>query len=104
MARNDIDNINEDRKEMLRSIALLYAFTYPDFVSDLSESGLTAEEIGLCVLYLIGYSLKEMDNFLSAPSILHINLDIRRKLDLPTNGIKLKTKLKEMFEEHYHQA
>ena len=100
-ARHDIESIDNDRQETLRSIGLLYALTYPDFISELSAAGLSSEETGLCVLYLLGYSLKEMNDYLLMPSISHINLSIRRKMNLENNGIKLKTYLKALFEKHY---
>ena len=56
------------------------------------------------MLYLLGYSLKEMNDFLSAPSIHQINISIRKKMDLPPNGAKLKTVLKEIFDRHYPEA
>ncbi len=101
MARQDIDSINEDRREMLESVFLFYAITYPSFVQELANAGMTSEEIGLSVLYVLGYSLKEMNDFLSAQGIRQINLSIRKKLDLAPNGVKLKTKLKDMFEKYY---
>ncbi|MBQ6556498.1 MAG: hypothetical protein IJP39_06880 [Bacteroidales bacterium] len=104
MARKDIEHINEARKETLRSLFLFYAITYPDFIRELADKGLSSEEAGLCVLYLLGYSLKEMNDFLSAPSIHQINISIRKKMDLPPNGAKLKTVLKEIFDRHYPEA
>ena len=42
MARQDMDSINKDRKEMLTSVFLFYAITYPDFVKVLADAGMTS--------------------------------------------------------------
>ncbi len=101
MARQDMDSINKDRKEMLTSVFLFYAITYPDFVKVLADAGMTSEEIGLCVLYLLGYSHKEMNDFLYSQGIRQINVSIRKKLNLAPNGVKLKTKLNDLFDKYY---
>ena len=101
MARQDMDSINKDRKEMLTSVFLFYAITYPDFVKVLADAGMTSEEIGLCVLYLLGYSHKEMNDFLYSQGIRPINVSIRKKLNLAPNGVQLKTKLNDLADQYY---
>ena len=101
MARQDMDSINKDSKETLTSVFLLYATTYPDFVKVLADAGMTSEEIGLCVRYLLGYSHKERNDFVYSQGIRQINVSIRKKLNLAPNGVKLKTKLNDLFDKYY---
>ena len=96
-SRKDIEHIDEGRKELLRSVGMVYALSYKDFVSRLLDYGLTAEEVGLCALYVSGYSLKEMNDYLHTGSIIHINGNIRKKIGPSIEGLKLHTWLKQVF-------
>ncbi|MBO4671321.1 MAG: hypothetical protein J5640_05705 [Bacteroidales bacterium] len=98
-ARKDIEHIDEGRKEMLKNIGMVYALSYPHFVSKLLEYGLSAEEVGLCSLYIAGYSSKEMNTYLHTGSILHINGNIRKKIGSTVEGVKLQTWLKQVFSD-----
>lgn len=95
--RKDLEHIDEGRKEMLRSIGMVYALSYPTFTETLVSYGLSSEEVGLCALYVAGYSTKEMNDYLHSGSILHINGNIRRKIGEPVEGLKLHTWLKQTF-------
>lgn len=95
--RKDLEHIDEGRKEMLRSIGMVYALSYPAFTETLVSYGLSSEEVGLCALYVAGYSTKEMNDYLHSGSILHINGNIRRKIGEPVEGLKLHTWLKQTF-------
>lgn len=95
--RKDLEHIDEGRKEMLRSIGMVYALSYPTFTETLVSYGLSSEEVGLCALYVAGYSTKEMNDYLHSGSILHINGNIRRKIGEPLEGLKLHTWLKQLF-------
>lgn len=97
--RKDIEHINKARKEMLKSVGMIYALSYPVFTERLVGHGLSAEEVGLCALYVAGYSSKEMNDFLSTGSILHINGNIRKKIGGPVEGLKLHTWLKQLFQD-----
>ena len=96
-SRKDIEHIDEGRKELLRSVGMVYALSYKDFVSRLLDYGLTAEEVGLCALYVSGYSLKEMNDYLHTGSIIHINGNIRKKIGPSIEGLKLHTWLRQVF-------
>lgn len=97
--RKDIEHINKARKEMLKSVGMIYALSYPVFTERLVGHGLSAEEVGLCALYVSGYSSKEMNDFLHTGSILHINANIRKKIGAPVEGHKLHTWLKQLFQD-----
>lgn len=97
VSRKDIEHIDEGRKELLRSVGMVYALSYNDFVSRLLDYGLTAEEVGLCALYVSGYSLKEMNDYLHTGSIIHINHSIRKKIGPSIEGLKLHTWLRQVF-------
>ena len=84
---------------MLATIGLIYAAVYPGFVSRLSKLGLTAEEIGLCCMYVAGYSSKEIEDIKYANKLYQQNTIIRKKLGLSPNGEKLSSWLRVLFEE-----
>lgn len=90
---------NDKRKDMLCSIGLMFAASYPEFVLKLSRLGLSAEEIGLCCMYVSGYSAKELNSQKNSNKTYLDNAAIRQKLGLDPNGIKLSTWLKALFEE-----
>lgn len=95
----NLKDINNKRIQMRSSIGLIYAALYPGFVSALSRKGLTAEEIGLCCMYLAGYSSKEIDIDPFSNNLYQENRQIRKTLGLPANGIKLTTWLRNLFED-----
>lgn len=99
-SRKDLEHIDEGRKEMLKNIGMIYALSYPHFVSKLLNYDLSAEEVGLCSLYIAGFSSKEMNTYLHTGSILHINGNIRKKVGPSVEGVKLQTWLKKQFAEH----
>ena len=84
---------------MLKSIGMIYALSYPVFTSRLVNYGLSAEEVGLCALYVCGFSSKEMKDYLHTGSILHINGSIRKKIGESVDGMKLNTWLNKLFSE-----
>ena len=94
-----LKEMNEKRKDMLSGIGLIYAATFPVFVSKLTRYGLTADEIGLCVMYLSGYSAKELNYYKNTYLAYQTNTVIRKKIGLDANGTKLATWLKQLFEE-----
>lgn len=100
--RNKLKATNEKRSDMLCSIGLIYAASYPKFVSKLSSYGLTATEIGLCCMYLSGYSAKELNYKNNTTQSYKENLVIRQKIGLEPNGIKLTTWLKDLFDVSVH--
>ena len=96
-SRSELAKLEESRKEMLRNIGFMYAMSYPKFVSELSSKGLSAEEIGLCSMYLSKYSTKELIEGPHSGRLYRLNTTIRSKLNLPANSIKLSTWLRNLF-------
>ena len=96
---SNLVGLNKERHNMLSAIGIVYSSAYPRFVSDLSSRGLTADEIGLCCMYISGYSAKELDNRITPNKQYHDNSSIRTKLGLSPNGEKLSSWLRELFEE-----
>ncbi len=68
-----------NNQDFLKNIGLIYALSYPSFVSGLVKYRLTPEEIGLCSLYASGYISKEIQDVVSS-SIYRTNTSIRNKL------------------------
>ncbi|MBP5720854.1 MAG: hypothetical protein J6W82_07290 [Bacteroidales bacterium] len=101
--RKGLEKLDEDRKNMLRSIGMLYALTYPGFVYELTRYSLEAEEIGMCALYLCGYSSKELSDLLVRGDIYHLNSGIRAKIGEPVGSTKLHVWLRTVFEHSQHQ-
>lgn len=98
--RKGLEKLDEDRKNLLRSVGMIYALTYPGFVSELVSYSLTPEEIGLCSLYLSGYSSKELADLLSRGDIYHLNSAIRSKIGESVQNTKLFVWLRTRFAEH----
>lgn len=97
--RKGLEKLDEDRKDMLRSIGMIYALTYPHFVQELTRFSLSPEEIGMCALYLSGYSSKELSDLLARGDIYHLNSGIRAKIGEPVASTKLHIWLKTLFEQ-----
>lgn len=89
--------MNEANLEMFRSVGLIYAMTYPEFVAELVKYGLSSEEIGLCAMYISDYSTKELPKISKSGNIYLINGEIRKKLQIPANGEKLGHWLQNLF-------
>ena len=75
-----VAKLAEDRTKMLESLGLMCALVHPKFARLLADSGLDAEEIGLCSLYVSDYRPKELPDILGKGSIYHRNTEIRAKL------------------------
>ena len=93
--------MNEANLEMFRSVGLIYAMTYPEFVAELVKYGLSSEEIGLCAMYISDYSTKELPKTSKSGNIYLINGEIRKKLQIPANGEKLGHWLQNLFVSVY---
>lgn len=78
---------------------MIYALTYPHFVQELTRFSLSPEEIGMCALYLSGYSSKELSDLLARGDIYHLNSGIRSKIGEPVASTKLHIWLKTLFEQ-----
>ena len=97
-SEDKLRGMEKSQTEFLNSIGLLYAMTFPAFVRDLANHNLTTEEIGLCGMYLSGYSTKELDSDKNKGKLYKINSEIRKKLNIPANGVKLNTWLRNRLE------
>ena len=95
--RKGLEKIDEDRKAMLRSVGMIYALTYPKFVSELVRHKLSPEEVGMCSMYVSGYSSKELSDLLNRGDIYHLNSSIRAKIGDELSSARLHSWLKEMF-------
>lgn len=97
--RKGLEKMEENKKALLRSIGLIYALTYPKFVSILVERNLTPEEIGLCSVYVSGSSSKELASLLKRSDIYHINSNIRAKIGEEIASTNIHSWLKKQFAE-----
>lgn len=95
--RKVLRNLTRDNHEMLRNIGLLYSLSFPKFISRLVESGLTAEEIGLCSLFASGFVTKELTDMIDSGSIYQINCSIREKFGNALDGRTLPAWLRDLF-------
>jgi hypothetical protein len=97
--RKGLEKMKENRKALLRSIGMIYALTFPKFVSALVERNLTPEEIGLCSVYVSGSSSKELASLLQRKDIYHINSSIRAKIGEEIASNSIHSWLKKQFAE-----
>lgn len=97
-SNKEVARLAENRTKMLESIALMCALTHPRFTSVLAGRGLTAEEIGLCSLYVSDYRPQELPDILGKGSIYHRNTEIRSKLGDLVEGTTLPVWLRQLFD------
>lgn len=93
----EIENMTADRDSFIRSLGLLYSVNHPQAIRKLKEYELTEEEIGLCCLYYLGYSGKEVKEISRSSMIYHMNSTIRQKIGLKSNEMNLSTYMKQLF-------
>lgn len=80
---SQIDDLKKNKNYIVDSIGLLYAVTYPDFISDLRAYGLTSSEIGYCCLYLLGLNIPEAGEVIGkVSSVYNVNSSIRKKIGI----------------------
>lgn len=78
-----IENLKKSKNYLVDNIGLLYAVTYPDFVSELRQHDLTSSEIGYCCLLLLGLNIPEAGEVIGrVSSIYNVNSAIRKKLGI----------------------
>ncbi len=93
-----IDDLKKNKNYIVDSIGLLYAVTYPDFVSELRSHDLTSSEIGYCCLYVLGLNIPEAGEVIGkVSSIYNVNSSIRKKLGI--SGMNLDKWLAKRFGE-----
>ena len=93
-----VAKLAEDRTKMLESLGLMCALVHPKFARLLADSGLDAEEIGLCSLYVSDYRPKELPDILGKGSIYHRNTEIRAKLSDLVKDTTLPVWLRKQYE------
>ena len=93
-----VAKLAEDRTKMLESLGLMCALVHPKFARLLADSGLDAEEIGLCSLYVSDYRPKELPDILGKGSIYHRNTEIRAKLSDHVKDTTLPVWLRKQYE------
>ena len=67
-------------EEMTTSVAYLTAVYSRNVFRDLQDKGLSIQEIGICVLLLLGVRVNELEDILNRKSIYNISRDIRAKI------------------------
>ena len=93
-----IDDLKKNKNYIVDSIGLLYAVTYPEFVSELRSHDLTSSEIGYCCLYVLGLNIPEAGEVIGrVSSIYNVNSSIRKKLGI--SGMNLDKWLAKRFGE-----
>lgn len=98
-ANNDIKDLLDNKDEFILSTSKVFSAGHPKFINFLKEANLDEWEIGYCCLYVMGMLSKDMEPFFSKNSSNVLNNAIRKKLDLPLNGQKLKSFLAEKYRE-----
>ena len=97
--RADLDKLTGNKNEFITSLAEAMAMSHPSFHNYLTNSSLNGFEIGFCYLYIMGMQKKDVENFLSKRCIDTVTKDIRDKLDLEKDDVKLKTIIAKKFNE-----
>lgn len=97
MVADQLDNLTQNRKELLETIGMLYAAYHPRFVSRLLESSLTPLEVGYCCLLVMGLRTGELRDVINRSGVYNINVAIRRKLDIDANASTLSSYLKQLY-------
>lgn len=83
-----IENLRKSKNYIVDNIGLLYAVTYPDFVSELRMHDLTSSEIGYCCLLLLGLNIPEAGEVIGrVSSIYNVNSSIRKKLGVTSQNL-----------------
>lgn len=98
-SNRDAAKLADERRNMLEAIALMCALTHPGFTSVLAGRGLSAEEIGVCALYVSDYRPKELPDIIGKSSIYHRNTEIRDKLEDLVQGTTLPVWLRQLYRE-----
>lgn len=94
----EIDKVISDREAFIRSLGLLYSVNHSKAIKQLKDDDLTEEEIGLCCLYYLGYSGKEVKDIYKSSMVYHMNSAIRQKIGLKSTDMNLTTYMRQLFE------
>lgn len=94
---DQLENLTENRKELLDTIGMLYAIYHPDFVSKLMEKNLSTTEIGFCCLLQLGFRTGEIGDVINRSSTYNISSAIRQKLGLGPRDTNLSIFIKDLY-------
>ena len=94
---DQLDNLTENRKELLDTIGMLYAIYHPDFVSKLMDKNLSTTEIGYCCLLQLGFRTGEIGDVINRSSTYNISSAIRQKLGLGPRDTNLSIFIKDLY-------
>lgn len=94
-----LEELLNNRDKVTVSIGLIYAIYFPQFVSKLTDCGLTASEIGYCCLLIIGLKTSELPKVINYSNAYNISSRLRTKLGLKAEDGTLSAWLKKTFNE-----
>jgi len=98
-ANKRIEEIIDNKDDFTLDTSKVFCASRKKFAGYLKSCELTDWEIGYCCLFLMGMYGKDMEPYISKRSSNTINATIRGKLEIPSNGQKLKSFLLEKFNE-----
>lgn len=99
MALQRLSELINDRKEFTRQTRLIFSSSHPEFISFLTERGLTEKELELCCLYAIGLNGKMVTSFTNVKRHYHTGCDIRKKLGLNGHDTNISIYIRNLLEE-----
>jgi len=97
-AEREVEKIISDRTSFIESLGLHYLVSHPGAIEKLQQCGLSPYEIGLCCLYYMGYSGKEVKDISDTSIIYHVNSNIRQKLGMKSNDVNLTSYIRDLFD------
>ncbi len=96
-AQKEMESLIANRKLFLDSTRAAFAESHPKFISHLQEQGLNEKEINYCCLHALGLTGKEIGDYIQSRSHYNVSLEIRRKLGLTDQHIKLSTYISQLM-------
>ena len=86
-----IEHLVSDKDSFLKSTALAFEASHPDFINVLKQCGLSDWEIGYCCLYALGLRGKDIANYLEmySGSYYKFSSNLRKKLGMSPNDTNI---------------
>ncbi len=94
-----LENLTENRRELLDTIGMLYAVYRPNFVSKLAGYGLSSTEVGYCCLLVLGVRSGEIGDIINRSGVYNIASGIKSKFGNLAEGQHLATIVKKIYSE-----
>lgn len=94
-----LENLTENRRELLDTIGMLYAVYRPNFVSQLAGYGLSSTEVGYCCLLVLGVRSGEIGDIINRSGVYNIASGIKSKFGDLAEGQHLATIVKKIYSE-----